>query len=235
MNSFSCIFMHFFLLLFWSSGWCTPREAWWRARTFVLASAVTWTSSRGFPLLTCLEGLRNQSLTLAGTVGRLIEIVMYWKSQQKCVMILHCVCLSSGVLKATEYRPRCLQVNMLMSDTRGSEDCLYLNVWVPHGRDGKYWEKPKESHLCEICPSAGSHSLCLLVSTGLPVMVWIYGGGFLAGGSMGANFLDNYLYDGQEVADRGDVIVVTLGYRVGTLGFLSTGDSNMPGRYSNWA
>lgn len=46
---------------------------------------------------------------------------------------------------------------------------------------------------------------------------------------MGANFLDNYLYDGQELSDRGNVIVVTLGYRVGTLGFLSTGDSSLPG------
>ncbi|XP_054613735.1 carboxyl ester lipase, tandem duplicate 2 [Dunckerocampus dactyliophorus] len=112
-----------------------------------------------------------------------------------------------GVLKATEYRNRCLQLNLLMSDTRGSEDCLYLNIWVPHGRS---------------------------VSTNLPVMVWIFGGGFLAGGSMGANFLDNYLYNGQEIADRGNVIVVTLGYRVGTLGFLSTGDSNLPGNYGLW-
>ncbi|XP_049595294.1 bile salt-activated lipase [Syngnathus scovelli] len=112
-----------------------------------------------------------------------------------------------GVLKATEYRKRCLQLNALMSDTRGSEDCLYLNIWVPHGRS---------------------------VSTNLPVMVWIYGGGFLAGGSMGANFLNNYLYDGQEIADRGNVIVVTLGYRVGTLGFLSTGDSSLPGNYGLW-
>ncbi|XP_018548618.1 bile salt-activated lipase [Lates calcarifer] len=112
-----------------------------------------------------------------------------------------------GVLKATEYRKRCLQVNLIMTDTRGSEDCLYLNIWVPHGRS---------------------------VSTGLPVMVWIYGGGFLAGGSMGANFLDNYLYSGQEIADRGNVIVVTLGYRVGTLGFLSTGDSSLPGNYGLW-
>lgn len=47
---------------------------------------------------------------------------------------------------------------------------------------------------------------------------------------MGANFLDNYLYSGQEIAERGNVIVVTLGYRVGTLGFLSTGDSNLPGK-----
>lgn len=61
-------------------------------------------------------------------------------------------------------------------------------------------------------------------------MIWIFGGGFLAGGSMGANFMDNYLYSGQEVADRGNVIVVTLAYRVGTLGFLSTGESDLPGR-----
>uniref|UniRef100_A0A667XTK1 Carboxylic ester hydrolase n=1 Tax=Myripristis murdjan TaxID=586833 RepID=A0A667XTK1_9TELE len=113
----------------------------------------------------------------------------------------------NGILKATEYRKRCLQVNLKMTSTRGSEDCLYLNIWVPHG-----------------------HS----VSTNLPVMVWIYGGGFLVGGSMGANFLDNYLYSGQEIADRGDVIVVTLGYRLGTLGFLSTGDASLPGNYGLW-
>ncbi|KAM4634121.1 bile salt-activated lipase-like [Polymixia lowei] len=112
-----------------------------------------------------------------------------------------------GTLKATEYRKRCVQVNLIMTSTRGSEDCLYLNVWVPHRQK---------------------------VSTDLPVMVWIYGGGYLAGGSMGANFLDNYLYSGQEIADRGDVIVVTLGYRVGTLGFLSTGDSSLPGNYGLW-
>lgn len=70
----------------------------------------------------------------------------------------------------------------------------------------------------------------LAVSTGLPVMVFIYGGAFLKGGSQGANYLDNYLYDGQELADRGDVIVVTLNYRLGTLGFLSTGDAELPGK-----
>lgn len=69
----------------------------------------------------------------------------------------------------------------------------------------------------------------LPVSTNLPVMVWIYGGGFLVGASQGANFLNNYLYDGEEIAVRGNVIVVTVSYRVGPLGFLSTGDANLPG------
>ena len=71
------------------------------------------------------------------------------------------------------------------------------------------------------------------VSTNLPVMVWIYGGGFLVGASTGANFLDNHLYDGEEIANRGRVIVVTLSYRVGTLGFLSTGDDGLPGKQAS--
>ncbi|XP_073727545.1 bile salt-activated lipase [Misgurnus anguillicaudatus] len=113
----------------------------------------------------------------------------------------------TGVLKATEYSKRCMQVNLLQNDVVGSEDCLYLNIWVPQGTS---------------------------VSTGLPVMVFIYGGGFLKGGSQGANFLDNYLYDGRELADRGKVIVVTLNYRLGTLGFLSSGDDELPGNYGLW-
>lgn len=68
-----------------------------------------------------------------------------------------------------------------------------------------------------------------VVSTGLPVMVYFFGGAFLVGGSQGANFLNNYLYDGTEIADRGNVIVVTANYRVGSLGFLSSGDSELPG------
>ncbi|XP_034062233.1 bile salt-activated lipase-like [Gymnodraco acuticeps] len=112
-----------------------------------------------------------------------------------------------GVLKATKFAQRCLQISLLQTSSFGSEDCLYLNIWVPHGRQ---------------------------VSSDLPVMIWIYGGGFLAGGSMGANFLNNYLYSGQEIADKGGVIVVSVGYRVGTLGFLSTGDSRLPGNYGLW-
>ncbi|XP_032426170.1 bile salt-activated lipase-like [Xiphophorus hellerii] len=112
-----------------------------------------------------------------------------------------------GTLKATSYKPRCFQLTILMDDVYGSEDCLYLNIWVPHINS---------------------------VASNLPVMVWIFGGAFLVGSSTGANFLDNYLYSGQELADRGNVIVVTLGYRVGSLGFLSAGDSTMPGNYGLW-
>ncbi|XP_042331879.1 bile salt-activated lipase [Sceloporus undulatus] len=98
-----------------------------------------------------------------------------------------------------------MQSTLRQTDVRGSEDCLYLNIWVP---------QEKKS-----------------VSTNLPVMIWIYGGAFLWGGGQGANFFENYLYDGEEIATRGKVIVVTFNYRVGPLGFLSTGDASLPGNY----
>ena len=65
-----------------------------------------------------------------------------------------------------------------------SEDCLYLNVWTPA-------KSPKEK---------------------LPVMVWIYGGGF----SMGTSSF----YDGAPIAREG-VVLVTINYRVGKLGFFA--------------
>ncbi|KAG9342023.1 hypothetical protein JZ751_018341, partial [Albula glossodonta] len=55
----------------------------------------------------------------------------------------------------------------------------------------------------------------------LPVMVWIHGGGFLMGGAS--------LYDGSSLAAFGDVVVVIIQYRLGILGFLSTGDEQAPG------
>ncbi|NXY55451.1 CEL lipase, partial [Callaeas wilsoni] len=110
-----------------------------------------------------------------------------------------------GTLKTKEFKNRCMQMKLTQTDVRGSEDCLYLNIWIPQGRKQ--------------------------ISTNLPVMVYIYGGAFLGGSSQGANFLDNYLYDGEEIAVRGNVIVVTINYRVGPLGFLSTGDENLPGNY----
>ncbi|XP_015269464.1 PREDICTED: bile salt-activated lipase [Gekko japonicus] len=110
-----------------------------------------------------------------------------------------------GTLQAKDYKNRCLQATLTQTDTRGGEDCLYLNIWVPQGKKQ--------------------------VSTNLPVMIWIYGGAFIWGGGQGANFLSNYLYDGEEIATRGKVIVVTLNYRLGPLGFLSTGDDSLPGNY----
>jgi para-nitrobenzyl esterase len=79
----------------------------------------------------------------------------------------------------------------------GAEDCLYLNVWRPVDRSGA-----------------------------LPVMVFVHGGGNRTGGTVDPisillNVDDNEpLYDGTVLSDRGDVVVVTLEYRLAALGYL---------------
>lgn len=55
-------------------------------------------------------------------------------------------------------------------------------------------------------------------------MVWIYGGGFGSGSG------DSFIYGPNFFVSEG-VVLVTMNYRVGPLGFLSTGDENAPGNY----
>ncbi|XP_058383827.1 liver carboxylesterase-like isoform X2 [Diceros bicornis minor] len=57
----------------------------------------------------------------------------------------------------------------------------------------------------------------------LPVMVWIHGGGLIIGGAS--------TYDGLPLAAHENVVVVTIQYRLGIWGFLSTGDEHSRG---NW-
>ncbi len=96
----------------------------------------------------------------------------------------------TGVRPATEYGARCMQSpvfpDMVFHDSGPSEDCLYLNVWTP------------------AAPS----------QLRLPVMVWIYGGGFAAGATSEAR------QDGGNLS-KGGVIVVSMNYRLGIFGFFS--------------
>ncbi|XP_039881263.1 carboxylesterase 5A-like [Simochromis diagramma] len=57
----------------------------------------------------------------------------------------------------------------------------------------------------------------------LPVMVWIHGGGFALGSAS--------IYDGSALAAYQDVVVVLIQYRLGLLGFLSTGDEHISGNF----
>jgi para-nitrobenzyl esterase len=93
-----------------------------------------------------------------------------------------------GVRQVTEFGAHCMQGkvygDMNFRDPGGSEDCLTLNVWVPM----------KTSR------------------AKLPVMVWIYGGGFAAGSTSEAR------QEGIHLAQQG-VIVVSMNYRLGIFGF----------------
>jgi para-nitrobenzyl esterase len=96
-----------------------------------------------------------------------------------------------GVRAATEFGSHCMQPtlykDMIFRDPGISEDCLNLNVWTPAtDKNAK-----------------------------LPVMVWIYGGGFIAGGSSEPR------QDGTNLAKNGGVVVVSMNYRLGIFGFFA--------------
>ncbi|MFP5235130.1 MAG: carboxylesterase/lipase family protein [Acidobacteriota bacterium] len=93
----------------------------------------------------------------------------------------------TGTLRADHFAPACMQhLEAWMGPLTDSEDCLYLNVWTPAKT-----------------PNAN-----------LPVMVWIYGGGFTTGSTA------IRLYSGEKLAEHG-VVVVSIAYRVGPMGFLA--------------
>jgi para-nitrobenzyl esterase len=98
----------------------------------------------------------------------------------------------SGVRQATEYGHDCMQLpfpsDAAPLGTAPAEDCLYANVWSPTARSGV---KAKGK---------------------LPVIVWIYGGGFVNGGSSPPT------YAGARLAKQG-VVVVSFNYRLGRFGF----------------
>lgn len=94
----------------------------------------------------------------------------------------------NGVLKADHFRSNAMQTNVFgdmkfRSDSM-SEDCLYLNVWTP-------------------AKSATDK---------LPVLVYFYGGGYVAGDGSESR------YDGESMSRKG-IVAVTINYRLGIFGF----------------
>jgi para-nitrobenzyl esterase len=96
----------------------------------------------------------------------------------------------NGVREAVNFGARCMQgaiyADMVFRDPGPSEDCLTLNVWAPAQAATKK----------------------------LPVMVWVYGGGFQAGSTSEPR------QDGQVLAQRG-VVLVSMNYRLGVFGFFA--------------
>ena len=95
-----------------------------------------------------------------------------------------------GVRQTTHFSDQCMQLplfdDMVFRSSGISEDCLYLNVWTPN-------LKPAES---------------------LPVLLYLYGGGFHAGDGSEPR------YDGEAMA-KNDIVVITANYRLGVFGLLA--------------
>jgi len=95
-----------------------------------------------------------------------------------------------GLRKADHFGPRAMQLplfsDMNFRSDGVSEDCLYLNVWAP---------------------AKSTVSL-------LPVLVYFYGGGLVAGDG------SEYRYDGESMARKG-IVSITVNYRLSVFGFFS--------------
>ncbi|XP_043108775.1 neuroligin-1 isoform X2 [Puntigrus tetrazona] len=100
-----------------------------------------------------------------------------------------------------------------------SEDCLFLNIYVPT-EDGPLSKKQND----DLADNDGAEDEDIRESgSPKPVMVFIHGGSYMEGT---AN-----MFDGSILASYGNVIVITVNYRLGVLGFLSTGDQAAKGNY----
>ncbi len=95
-----------------------------------------------------------------------------------------------GIRKADHFGPRAMQTaifgDMGFRSAGMNEDCLYLNVWTPHTQSKKL----------------------------LPVLVYFYGGGFVAGDGSESR------YDGESMAQNG-IVALTVNYRLGVFGFMA--------------
>ncbi|XP_046916606.2 acetylcholinesterase [Dermatophagoides farinae] len=109
----------------------------------------------------------------------------------------------SDIYDAIEYRDACPQSGLesggvfrdILNQTKKmSEDCLFLNVWTT-------------KKVMKLVPGKRS-----------PVMVFIHGGFFKIG------TIFNNIYDGGVLAANGQMVVVSIAYRLGPFGFLYTGD-----------
>jgi para-nitrobenzyl esterase len=95
-------------------------------------------------------------------------------------------------LDATKFGNHCPQDATVFGTASVTEDCLFLNVFTPNDEAPGGGDVPSHSH---------------------PVMVWIHGGGLIVGES------DDYRPT--KLVEQGDVIVVTINYRLGALGFIA--------------
>ncbi len=108
----------------------------------------------------------------------------------------------TGNISALAYGPQCLQRSCSAGTVPCSEDCLYLNIWTPTLSSTRRPRTKKKA-----------------------VMVWVHGGGFVSGTGSDTTF------DGGAIASRGDVVLVTINYRLGNFGFLALDNTSLTGNY----
>lgn len=171
-----------------------------RALLFLFASAPLWVSAQS-DVLEVEGGKITGTVTTDGAV-RVFKGIPFaappvgdlrWKAPQPVNAwkgVRSCNAFGASPMQNEPVPFSMWSAEFLIPKAPISEDCLYLNVWTQQQKDTK---------------------------TRKPVLVWIYGGGFVSGGS-GAP-----IYYGEATARKG-VVFVSINYRVGAFGFFSHPD-----------
>jgi para-nitrobenzyl esterase len=105
-----------------------------------------------------------------------------------------------GIRKADKFGPRAMQLplfsDMVFRSDGLSEDCLYLNIWTPAKSSNER----------------------------LPVLVYFFGGGFVAGDG------SEFRYEGESMARNG-IVAITVNQRLGVFGFMAHPDLSKESSY----
>ncbi|XP_065295368.2 acetylcholinesterase-1-like [Dermacentor albipictus] len=124
-----------------------------------------------------------------------------------------------GELRYQKPEPAAPWAEEVRDATRTPPSCMQLNVASPRNLVWVPYDQPKS----EDCLYLNVWTPKLNASVGLPVMAWLHGGGFQSGSA--AMPLD----DGTHLAALGDVVVVTIAYRLLSFGFLYDETPAAPG------
>lgn len=105
-----------------------------------------------------------------------------------------------GIRKGDKFGPRAMQLplfsDMVFRSDGLSEDCLYLNIWTPAKSSNER----------------------------LPVLVYFFGGGFVAGDG------SEFRYEGESMARNG-IVAITVNQRLGVFGFMAHPDLSKESSY----
>ena len=154
--------------------------------------------SVGFPVVSTTSGkfagltIRNTNVWIGIPYAAPPVGALRWQKAQPYVVNSS----QNGIIRnATHYAPMCPQMDLdgTVSST-SDEDCLYLNIWAPS------------------MPSPRS--------TGYPVMLWIHGGGLVAGSSTTVIY-DGLSWTNAAIQVNRSFIMVSMNYRLNVLGFFA--------------
>lgn len=166
------------------------------AKAILTLTSLAILSTKGAPVVTDItSGAKFFGTFSSNKSAEVFKGIRYATIPKRFAVAVQSIYNDGEIYNATSFGPRCFQQDYPGSPPAPSvsEDCLMLNIWRPFTIPKNLVNK--------------SNSL-------LPVAVWIHGGGYTSGSG------SDWSYDGAKFSSLQNIVVVTINYRLGPLGFL---------------